>query len=80
LRFAVWSDVQGRGLAREAACAALRFGHERAGLRRIVAAARESNFPSRTVLGSIGMVPCEAFEQNGHAMVLFESVVPDGET
>src|SRR6202142_1777794 len=36
LRFALWPDVQGRGLAREAAAAALRFGHDRAGLRRIV--------------------------------------------
>ncbi len=74
LRFALWPDVQGRGLAREAAGAALRFGHDRAGLRRIVAAAREANFASRTVLGSIGMVPCEEFVQHGHAMILFESV------
>lgn len=74
LRFAVWPDVQGRGFAREAAGAALRFGHDQAGLRRIVAAAREANFASRTVLGSIGMVPCEAFDQDGHAMILFESV------
>src|ERR1019366_4286806 len=76
LRFALWPDVQGRGLAREAAGAALRFGHEQAGLKRIVAVAREANFASRTVLGSIGMVPCEAFVQNGHAMILFESVRP----
>jgi RimJ/RimL family protein N-acetyltransferase len=74
LRFALWPDVQGRGLAREAAGAALRFGHDQAGLRRIVAVAREANFASRTVLGSIGMVPCEEFVQNGHAMILFESV------
>jgi RimJ/RimL family protein N-acetyltransferase len=74
LRFAMWPDVQGRGLAREAAGAALCFGHDQAGLTRIVAAAREVNFASRTVLGSIGMVPCEEFVQHGHAMVLFESV------
>jgi RimJ/RimL family protein N-acetyltransferase len=73
LRFALWPDVQGRGLAREAAGAALRFGHEQAGLRRIVAVARETNFASRTVLGSIGMVACEEFVQRGHKMVLFES-------
>ncbi len=66
--------MQGRGLAREAALAALRFGHEWARLTRIVAVAREANFASRTVLGSIGMVPCEEFDQGGHAMVLFESV------
>jgi RimJ/RimL family protein N-acetyltransferase len=74
LRFAVWPEVQGRGLAREAAGAALRFGHDQAGLGRIVAVVREANFASRTVLGSIGMVPCEEFTQAGHAMILFESV------
>jgi RimJ/RimL family protein N-acetyltransferase len=74
LRFALWPEAQGRGLAREAAGAALRFGHDQARLRRIVAVARETNFASRTVLGSIGMVPCEEFTQHGHAMILFESV------
>ncbi|MDR3537455.1 MAG: GNAT family N-acetyltransferase [Acetobacteraceae bacterium] len=76
LRFALWSEAQGRGFAREAAGAALRFGHDRAGLTRIVAVARESNFASRTVLGGIGMSPCDCFEQNGHRMVLYESCVP----
>jgi RimJ/RimL family protein N-acetyltransferase len=75
LRFALWPEAQGRGLAREAAGAALRFGHERAGLRRIVAVARENNFPSRTVLGSIGMTECSGFIQQGWRMVLYESVV-----
>lgn len=74
LRFALWPEAQGRGLAREAAGAALRFGHDQAGLKRIVAVAREANFASRTVLGAIGMAPCELFVQRGHAMVLFESV------
>jgi RimJ/RimL family protein N-acetyltransferase len=74
LRFAFWPDVQGHGYAREAAGAALRFGHDQGGLTRIVGVAREANFASRTVLGSIGMVPCETFVQHGHAMVLFESV------
>ena len=68
--------MQGRGLAREAAGSALRFGHDCAGLRRIVAVARESNFASRMVLGSIGMVECESFTQQGYAMVLYESVRP----
>jgi RimJ/RimL family protein N-acetyltransferase len=76
LRFAVWPEVQGKGYAREAAAAALRFGHDRSGLKRIVAVAREANFASRTVLGSIGMVLCEHFVQDGHAMILFESVRP----
>jgi RimJ/RimL family protein N-acetyltransferase len=78
LRFALWPEAQGRGFAREAAGAALRFGHDRAGLARIVAVARESNFASRTVLGGIGMIPCDSFEQNGHRMVLYESCVPAG--
>src|ERR1700712_5482546 len=50
LRFALSHDAQGRGLAREAAYAALRFGHERANLPSIIAVARESNFGSRMVL------------------------------
>ena len=74
LRFAFWPEAQGRGLAREAAAAALRFGHDRAKLRRIVAVARETNFASRMVLGSIGMVECDSFTQGGYAMVLYESV------
>jgi RimJ/RimL family protein N-acetyltransferase len=74
LRFALWPEVQGLGYAREAAGAALRFGHDQAGLKRIVAAARATNFASRTVLGSIGMVPCEEFVQRGYAVILFESV------
>ena len=77
LRFALWPEEQGRGLAREAANAALRFGHERARLPRIVAVARESNFGSRTVLGSIGMRPVEYFEREGQALVMFESRAAD---
>jgi RimJ/RimL family protein N-acetyltransferase len=73
LRFALWPEAQGRGLAREAAFAALRYGHERASLARIVAVARATNFASRTVLGSIGMTECDAFTQAGFAMVLYES-------
>ena len=74
LRFALWPEAQGRGLAREAAGAALRFGHEQAGLRRIVAVAREDNFASRMVLGGIGMTECASFVQHGHCMVMYESV------
>src|SRR6476469_6692686 len=37
LRFAFWPEAQGRGIAREAAGSALRFGHECGNLRRIVA-------------------------------------------
>jgi RimJ/RimL family protein N-acetyltransferase len=73
LRFALWPEAQGRGLAREAASAALRFGHNEAGLERIVAVARASNFASRMVLGGIGMTACDSFMQNGWPMVLYES-------
>jgi RimJ/RimL family protein N-acetyltransferase len=73
LRFALWPEAQGRGLAREAAGAALRFGHNEARLQRIVAVARETNFASRTVLGSIGMREAGHFEQGGWRMILFES-------
>ncbi len=78
LRFALWPDAQGRGLAREAALAALRFGHDRAGLDRIVAVARENNFASRMILGGIGMRAAEAFEQHGYAMLLYESEAGPG--
>ena len=73
LRFALWPEAQGRGLAREAASAALRYGHETIGLDRIVAVARETNFGSRTVLGSIGMVACDRFLQRGFTMLMYES-------
>ena len=73
LRFAVGQEAQGHGLAREAAGAALRFGHDVAGLKRIVAVARDSNVGSRVVLGAIGMTACESFEQNGYSMAMYES-------
>ena len=74
LRFALWPEAQGRGLAREAAGAALRYGHQEAGLGRIVAVARETNFASRMVLGGIGMTECESFVRNGVRLLVFESV------
>jgi RimJ/RimL family protein N-acetyltransferase len=77
LRFALWPEAQGRGLAREAAWSAIRFGHEWAKLPRIVAVARESNFGSRTVLGGIGMHEVERFDRAGEPMVLYESTRPD---
>ena len=78
LRFALWPEAQGRGLAREAAFAALRYGHEQASLPRVVAVARASNFASRTVLGAIGMTECDTFTQGGFTMVLYESRRPMG--
>jgi len=76
LRFAFRPAAQGRGLAREAAGAALRHGHERARLRRIVAVAREENIASRLVLGGIGMTRAERFTQGGFALLLYESNPP----
>jgi RimJ/RimL family protein N-acetyltransferase len=74
LRFALWPEMQGRGLAREAAGVALRFGHDQAGLRRIIAVARDNNFASRMVLGGVGMTECANFVQHGYCMVLYESI------
>ena len=74
LRFAFVADVHGHGYASEAAGAALRFAHERAGVRRVVAVARDDNIASRQVLGSIGMRECGAFERAGVPMLVFESV------
>ncbi len=73
LRFALLPDAQRRGYASEAAGAALRFGHERAGLSRIVAVAREDNISSRQVLGGIGMTQGRSFERDGIQMLLFSS-------
>ena len=72
LRFALWPECRGRGYAREAAAAALEFGH-RAGLPRIIAVARESNAASRAVLADIGMCHCGEFMNQGHRMLVFES-------
>ncbi len=41
---------------------------------RIVAVARENNFASRMVLGGIGMTECDGFVQQGHQMVMYQSV------
>ncbi len=75
LRFAFFPDVRGLGLASEAAGAALNYGHGVAGLERIVAVAREDNFASRSVLGSIGMSHSSEFHRNGNLMYVYQSVV-----
>ena len=74
LRFAVWPEARGRGLAREAASAALRYAHDEAGIARVIAVARGDNFGSRIVLGGIGMRECDAFLRDGHIMQVYESV------
>jgi RimJ/RimL family protein N-acetyltransferase len=73
LRFALWPECRGKGYAREAASAALEFGH-RAGLKRIIAVARETNLASRGVLADIGMRECAEFQHQGHRMLVFESL------
>ena len=50
-----------------------RLLHERAGLKRVVAVARETNIGSRQVLGSIGMVLAERFEREGDWVLVYES-------
>jgi RimJ/RimL family protein N-acetyltransferase len=75
LRFALVAASQGRGYASEAAAAALRFAHERAGLARVIAVARASNFASRMVLGGIGMVECDAYLRDGYRVIVYESVL-----
>jgi len=74
LRFALWPDARGVGLAREAAGAALRFGHEVANLSKIIAVAREENFASRMVLGAVGMAEAERFERDGISLLVYHSV------
>lgn len=73
IRFAFRPETQGKGMAREAAGAALRFAHDRAGVPRIVAVCKEGNFGSRTVLGAIGMRLCDEFLRDGDRMLMFES-------
>lgn len=72
VRFALWPACRGKGYAREAARAALDFGHA-AGLPRIIGVARESNHASRAVLTDIGMRECDGFLNRGHPMLVFES-------
>lgn len=75
LRFAFRPETRGRGLAREAAGAGLRFAHDRARLRRVIAVAREDNIASRTVLGAIGMRESGTFLRAGDRMLIYESLV-----
>ena len=72
LRYALWPECRGHGYAREAARAAIDFGHA-AGLSRIIGIARESNASSRAVMTDIGMVESGEFTNLGHRMLVFES-------
>lgn len=71
LRFALFPWATGRGLAREAVGAALRFTLD-AGEKRVIAVAREDNLASRVVLGSVGMRQTETFTRDGYTMLLYE--------
>ncbi|MCB8880985.1 GNAT family N-acetyltransferase [Acidisoma cellulosilytica] len=75
LRFAFETEARGKGLAREAAIAALHFAHERAGIARVIAVARETNAASGMLLASIGMreAPDLAFTRDGYRMLVFVS-------
>jgi hypothetical protein len=67
--FELWPEAQGRSLARKAAGAGLRFGHEQANLRRFVAVARDNYFVPRMVFGGIGMTKCASFSGAGDGVV-----------
>lgn len=75
LRFAFEPEARGHGLAREAAIAALHFAHDRAGIARVIAVARETNAASCMLLTSIGMqeAPDLAFTRDGYRMLVFVS-------
>ncbi len=72
LRFALQPSARGRGLAREAAAAALRFAHDE-GVPKIIAVARADNRSSRLVLGSIGMTVQGEFDRDGDTMLIYQS-------
>jgi RimJ/RimL family protein N-acetyltransferase len=74
LRFALWPQARGVGLASEAAGAALRFGHEQVRLTRIIAVTRMENFASRMVLGAIGMAEADGFMRDGVELLTYQSV------
>jgi RimJ/RimL family protein N-acetyltransferase len=73
LRFALWPQARGIGLASEAAGAALRYAHEFAGLRQVIAITREDNFASRMVIGAIGMTEIERYNADGALRLVYQS-------
>jgi RimJ/RimL family protein N-acetyltransferase len=76
LRFALWPQARGVGLASEAASAALVYAHEVAGLQKIIAIAREDNFSSRMVIGAIGMTEVDRYVQDGVTRLVYQSHWP----
>ena len=73
LRFAFWPQARGVGLASEAAGAALVYAHETALLPRVVAVAREDNYASRAIIGSIGMTHFDSFIRDGILRLVYHS-------
>jgi RimJ/RimL family protein N-acetyltransferase len=73
LRFALWPQARGIGLASEAAGAALVYAHETAGLAKVVAIAREDNYASRMVIGAIGMTEVDRFMRDGALRLVYQS-------
>ena len=73
LRVAFDPATRGHGLARRQQGRCCQDAHNRAGLTRVIAVARDSNIASRTLLGAIGMREESTFEQGGHLMHLFAS-------
>ena len=74
LRFAFWPKARGAGVAREAASAVLFYAHDQAGLQRVVAVAREDNFASRTILGTVGMTEVGRFERDDVLLLVYQSL------
>jgi RimJ/RimL family protein N-acetyltransferase len=73
LRFALWPQARGIGLATEAAGAALVYAHQTAGLAEVVAVAREDNYASRMVIGAIGMTEVDRFMRDGALRLVYQS-------
>jgi RimJ/RimL family protein N-acetyltransferase len=73
LRFALWPQARGIGLASEAAGAALVYAHETAGLAKVIAIAREDNYASRMVIGAIGMTEVDRFMRDGALRLVYQS-------
>jgi RimJ/RimL family protein N-acetyltransferase len=73
LRFALWPQARGFGLASEAAGAALVYAHETAGLAKVIAVARQDNYASRMVIGAIGMTEVDRFMHDGALRLVYQS-------
>lgn len=76
LRFAFFPQARGAGLAREAASAALIYGHDKARLTEIIAVTRADNYGSRQVLCAIGMKLFQEFQRQGDLFLVYRSVSP----